>query len=571
MWPFSKSIEIVEKEQAQSDIADKIRSGFFSTDTELTAGRSRQSVINYVNKRAFPVTGSDFVAADGTAMDSAGELGSKFAVSGGDVPDSVLMWYASQSYIGAQLCGLMAQHWLVDKACTMPAKDAIRNGYDILTDNGVELSPEVLSYIKRLDKKRCINNELLQFVRQGRIFGIRIAIFKIDGIDYSAPFNPDGVTAGSYRGITQVDPYWISPELNTLSVSDPASMNFYEPEYWNIQGQKYHKSHLVIFRTDEVVDVLKPSYQYAGVPIPQRIFERVYAAERTANEAPQLTMTKRLTVLGVDLSQAVASGSDFINRLKDWAFYRDNYGIKIKGGEETIEQFDTSLAELDAVIMTQYQLVAAAASVPATKLLGTSPKGFNASGEYEEASYHEELESLQAHDMTPFLDRHYLCLMRSSVNAKYPETKGADIDIAWRPLDAITTKEQAEVNLIKAQSGQALVMAGAIDGTDERDRLIKDPDSGYTGMLADPDLDEPVDGQALPVVTDAPAVINESLRDMSGKQAINFARILRKFEQGQYTRAVASTMLGQGFGLGESDIAALLDVADGEEGNETAA
>ncbi len=35
-------------------------------------------------------------------------------------------------------------------------------------------------------------------------------------------------------------------------------------------------------------------YNYFGVSVPERIYERVYASERTANEAPQLAMTKRL-------------------------------------------------------------------------------------------------------------------------------------------------------------------------------------------------------------------------------------------------------------------------------------
>ena len=52
---------------------------------------------------------------------------------------------------------------------------------------------------------------------------------------------------------------------------------------------------------------MKPAYLYGGLPVPQLISERVYAAERTANEAPMLAMTKRLTVLKCDITQAVAN------------------------------------------------------------------------------------------------------------------------------------------------------------------------------------------------------------------------------------------------------------------------
>ena len=61
----------------------------------------------------------------------------------------------------------------------------------------------------------------------------------------------------------------------------------------------------------------------------------------------------------------------------EWAGLRDNYGVKVIDKDaEDLTQFDTGLADLDVTIMTQYQLVAAIAGVPATKLLGTTPKGF---------------------------------------------------------------------------------------------------------------------------------------------------------------------------------------------------
>nr|WP_231642992.1 anti-CBASS Acb1 family protein [Ralstonia syzygii] len=143
--------------------------------------------------------------------------------------------------------------------------------------------------------------------------------------------------------------------------------------------------------------------------------------------------------------------------------------------------------------MTQYQLVAAAANVPATKLLGTSPKGFNATGEFEESSYHEELESIQAHDLTPLLDRHHLLVIRSEIAPKFGVEPFATT-VAWNPLDSMTAKERAEVNKMEAETGAILVQSGAIDGIDERRRITQDPASGYTGieeaLPADPPGDD---------------------------------------------------------------------------------
>ena len=336
-----------------------------------------------------------------------------------------------------------------------------------------------------------MNKNVIQFIQMGRIFGIRIAMFKVDSSDeeyYYKPFNIDGVTPGSYKGISQIDPYWITPQLDTQAAGDPSSIHFYEPTWWNIAGKLVHRTHLIIYRTEEVPDILKPTYVYGGVPIPQKIAERVYAAERTANEAPMLALTKRTDVINVDLAQAVANqptsssnAPGFAQRIAQWVFNRDNYGVKVLGLEEKMEQFDTSLTDLDAVIMTQYQLVAAAANVPAVKLLGTTPKGFNATGEFEEASYHELLESLQTHAASPLINRHHLLLLRSEIMPKY----GIEVfntEVSWKPLDAMTAKELAELNKFKAENDNILMQCGALDGADVRQRIINDPESGYSGM-----------------------------------------------------------------------------------------
>ena len=407
------------------------------------------------------------------------------------ISNAVVYWYVSQGFIGAQLCGIVAQNWLVNKACSMPGDDAIRKGYNVVSIDGEELDPEAVKIIKSYDKAFRINFNMREFIRKGRIFGIRIAMFKIMSTDpdyYEKPFNIDGVTAGSYKGIVQVDPYWTAPMLDGASASQPDTLHFYEPTWWIINGKKVHRSHLIIFRHAEPVDVLKPQYIYGGVPLTQQIMERVYAAERVANEAPELAMTKRTTVWRTDMEAVMADTNAASARLNQWAQYRNNYGIKLgdKEGDE-FQQFDTSLSDFDALIMTQYQLVAAIAGVPATKLIGTTPKGFNSTGEYEEASYHELLESIQTHDLSPFLERHHQLVMKSYVEPQLGKTENLDVMVNWLPLDTPTAQELAATNLAKAQAGAVLIQSGALSSEDERQRIATDKTSGYNeiGIMED--------------------------------------------------------------------------------------
>lgn len=479
-WLFKRKPDVPEP---------KLIKGVFSTDFEFNKKENIALQLKKALARSFQKTSADFrqLNADGTAMDQADNdvTTAKSQNWGGNcINDMQLAYYASWGFIGYQSCGIIAQHWLVDKACMMPGKDAVRHGYEITSNDGTEVKPEIFDDMRKMDKAYCIKQHCVELVNKGRVFGIRIAMFVVDSPDplyYEKPFNPDGITKGSYKGIVQIDPYWITPELDMEAAANPASLHFYEPTWWRINSKRYHRTHLVIFRTGSLVDILKPSYIYGGVPVPQKIMERVYAAERTANEAPKLAASKRMTVLKMDTAQIADSPDSIVDKLITWSEWMDNFGIKVIGGEEEVSQFDTGLADLDAVIMTQYQIVAAAAGVPATKLLGTTPKGFNATGEYEEASYHEELESIQEHDLTPLVERHHLLSIRSEIAPKHGIAPFST-EVNWKATDSPTAAEQAEINNKKADTDLKLSQAGAIDTLDIRKRLIMDSDSGYNGI-----------------------------------------------------------------------------------------
>ena len=424
-------------------------------------------------------------------MDDMEGLGGNFAGIGrigAEVANpAIFSWYVSQTFIGWQACALIAQHWLVDKACTMAGDDACRNGWKLKTRSGDDLDDEQNEMLKALDVEFKVMENLSEFNRFKNIFGIRVAIFEVDSDDpkyYEKPFNIDGVTEGSYKGISQVDPYWMMPMLTTESTADPSSRFFYDPEYWIISGRKYHRSHLIITRGPQPADILKPTYIFGGIPLTQRIYERVYAAERTANEAPLLAMNKRTTAIHVDLESLAANEDKFTERLAKWIRWRDNHAVKVLGTEETMEQFDTSLSDFDAVIMNQFQLVAAIASTPATELLGTSPKGFNATGEFEMKSYNKHLVSIQTHVYSPFLDRHYMLLAKSKCIE-------LELTVIWNSTDTPTEAELADLNAKKATTAESYVNIGAVSPDEVRNNLKDDDHSGYNRLTDGDANDEP--------------------------------------------------------------------------------
>lgn len=516
-----------------------------TTDLSIERARRSGALNQWITQNMFQKTHSDIVALDSSgeciAMDSAvamdsADIKGAYSLSSGNLPQILFSWYIQQGFIGYQACAVIAQQWLVDKACKVPAEDAIKNGYDLTVNDGTDIDPKILKGLRDLDKKFKLHKNLIEFSRFNRVFGMRIALFKVESNDpdyYLKPFNIDGVKSGSYKGISQVDPYWITPELDGDAVANPASPNFYEPTWWRISGKRYHRSHLIIIRHSEVADVLKPSYIYGGIPLPQMIYERIYAAERTANEAPQLALTKRMNVLKTDMAKAMANQQAFEERLQQANDLKNNFGVWAIDEDDEYQQTETTLTDLDALIMTQYQLVSAIARMPATKLLGTSPKGFNATGEFETETYYDLLECIQSDDQE-LLERHYELLIRSEGMDSF------NFEINWKPLKSSSPTEIAENNSKNALTDQTLQMTGAIEGIDIRNRIISDPNSGYNGLevYEEPEDIEPTDPgeetEPEEIKPDTESDITEV--SLNGAQVTSMVDVAGKISSGELSR-----------------------------------
>lgn len=433
----------------------------------------------HLNIKSIQSSGS--FAMDSACCPSTDKLNNAYNISA-PVDDIIYTFYATQCFIGFQACSVLTQNWLINKACSLPAKDAIRPNYtlnykvpaDEVIDN------DFLTEIKDVsdDKTKYNIREVARlFAEKKRQFGQILAFPIIDGVDYSLPFNIDAVKPNSYKGMTVVDPVWYAAELDSDAISDPSSLNYFRPTYFRMpDGKKIHYSWCLFNLNGEVPDVLKPTYYWGGYPVPQLIYKRVYAAEKTANEAPMLAMSKRLLVTDINVAAAVTNQKETQDKINALINFRDNFGVVTKRPNENIQQIDTSLTDFDEVIMTQYQLVAAASAVPASKLIETQPKGFNSNGEYEDNQYKMLLASIQEDDLSPLMEFHYQLLCKS----KFGLTRY--FTVKFDEIDTPTEKERAEINEIQARTDATLVQAGVIAPDEVRQKLINDENSGYNGI-----------------------------------------------------------------------------------------
>lgn len=463
MWPFNK------KQQPEP------------------APKKKQAVLNWPQRNPSDYPSVDIVTPTvvGTASDSA--MGKLMLGRQEGVPDAIGDWFAAQGAVPARQAAWMSKHWLIDKAVSMPARDAVRQGWELDSEN-----QELIDALQKRDRKSGIEFTLQDFVSSARRTGGAVALFHTcpSGEDeteyYEAPFNLDAVT--EYNGISIIDASEANGEALGENISNPASLRYMQPEFYRIGNKRYHHSHVVDCIPYPVADYLKATYGYFGQSVAERVYSRVYSAERTADEAPLLAMTKRLRALGVDLESVINDGGleTLVANVQGLQEMADNLGVFVydtaNGGGLT--QLDTGLADLDATIMTQYQLVAAIAEVPATKLLGTSPKGFNATGESEAEDYRQSLESIQTVHMMPLLERHYAieCQLLGDSDG---------VTVTWMPLDSPTAAEYADIDNKNGQTIAALVSQMVLKPSEGAAILSQNKDSMFYDRikLQDDELD----------------------------------------------------------------------------------
>lgn len=401
----------------------------------------------------------------------------------------VLSHFGKNSFIGFPLCAILGQDWIINKACTIPAQDALVAGYNINVKDA-DLEKTDVDNIEKLknytfNNNYNINDTLMKFAHNKRLYGQALCIPIIDECDMSLPFNIDAVGAGCYHGLKVIDPIFSMPILDIDSATNPLSNRFYKPTFFRVGNQDIHYSWFIFNTLNEVSDTLKPTYYYGGVPLPQLIYKQVYGAERTADEAPMLMMSKRLNYMDGNLNAFLFEQSKLEKTLKMFSWLRNNWGVLLKKPDQTIGQIDTSLTDVDTVTMLSFQIVSATAGIPSSRLLETSPKGWQSSGSYEDEQYKRLLMTVQGLDFEPLLNLHYRLLSKSYLGKDY------NFECKFEALQQPTPKELAEINEINSRTDSTYINAGVISADEVRNKIRDDNKTQYTTLSEE--LPEEVD------------------------------------------------------------------------------
>lgn len=303
---------------------------------------------------------------------------------------------------------------------------------------------------------------------------------------HSAELRPGGILR-----FVVVDPVNVFPgDYNSLS---PLSPDYFRPRWWWVLGQRVHASRLIRLTANEVPVLLKPAYNFLGIPQAQILWDYVlHFQECRAAEARLLTKFS-LTVFKTkmaDILFAAGGTAQLDARIRFMVQNMTNDGVlAVDKDDEDVVKLETPLSGVTDIVRQSLEILAALNRTPAVKLLGISPSGFNATGESDIRNYYDHITSQQEKVLRHGIQRALDCVqlhLRGEIDPS--------VGFAFAPLGQEDMAALATMQKTKADTAAVYLDRDVISPEEARKALADDPDSGF----ADIDPEAVPEGNGMP-------------------------------------------------------------------------
>lgn len=375
--------------------------------------------------------------------------------------------------------------------------------------------------IKLIDdefKRLNVRGVMQKAVEHDCYFGRAQIFIDIKDADRKTPLilDPRTVKKGSLNGVNAVEAIWTTPSgYNAL---DPAAPDFYKPNGWFMLGQQVHASRLMTTVTRPLPDMLKPAFNFAGMSLSQLAEPYVDNWLRTRQSVADLINNFSITVLATAMDQVLQGdddGTDLFARADLFTATRSNRGLMLLDKErEELVQVNTPLSGLHELQAQSQEHMCSVSRTPAIVLTGISPSGLNASSDGEIRVFYDWIAAQQESFWREPLET----ILKVVQLSLFGEIDG-DIGINFVPLYQMTPKELAEIRQADGATDCAYIAAGVVDASEVRERLAKDPNSGYDGLDTTVELLPPTEptGETPPGALDAEFKEGDHPRAASGQ------------------------------------------------------
>lgn len=317
-------------------------------------------------------------------------------------------------------------------------------------------------------------HNIRQKVKRARIMARRdggSAIFlrvKNSG-DNSQPLNFDSVRAGGLEYVTVFSRHEITPGEKDQEALSPF---FGQPKFYTLKnsigGQaQIHPSRVLRFIGNERPE--DSDWDGWGDSLWIAVGDYVKKSDLASAGVASLIHEAKLDIISVpelkknlstaEYEQILATRFELAARMKSLlnVLLMDGGNADGKGGE-TFEQKTLNFAGFPDIMDRLDTHMSGMAEIPATRLLGRSPAGMNATGESDMRNYYDYISAGQELNLTPLLYPMDEVLIRSALGAR-----PAEIYYEWNALYQLDEKDAATTEKAFSEAFKIRVETGTID------------------------------------------------------------------------------------------------------------
>ncbi|MCH0685583.1 DUF1073 domain-containing protein [Escherichia coli] len=285
----------------------------------------------------------------------------------------------------------------------------------------------------------------------------------------------------NFQRFTLIEPINLFP--GTYESTDPLSPRYYVPDTWWVLGKQVHSSRLIRVCGNDVPVILKPTYNFLGIPQAQILYDYVIHFQDARAAESRLLEKFSIKIIKTDMQDVLTnpnatSGIDA--RIGYMTAFMSNDGILAL--DNTMEDFvnvNVPLAGVTDIVRQQLEFIVAINRTPAVKLLGISPAGFN-TGDSDIKNYNDHISSQQEKVLRTPVQK-MLDVLQIVKLSKYDKS----VSFKFKGLNEEDEKAIADAQDVKASTRQKYLQEGTLSNQEVRKALSEDPHSGFYGIDAE--------------------------------------------------------------------------------------
>lgn len=429
--------------------------------------------------------------------------------------------YPITSFVGYGVLQQIAQQGLI-RACIQTVSDDLSRKW--IKIDGCD-DPQKLEIIENELKKLHIKDLFHKAVTTTGYMGGAFIFIDTGEDDLTLPLAINDLSAelkdGAKVKFVVVDPVNVSPiEYNCI---DPLRDDYMRPRMWQVLGRRVHASRLLTFVENQPPMLLKPNYNFLGIPQAQILWDYVMHFNQTRASTARLLDKISLLVVQTDMDAVLSDEHGielFDAKMEFLERYRNNDSVFVCDKEsEGVMNVQTTIAGCTDVVRQSLELIACINRTPAVKLLGISPSGFNATGESDLKNYYDYIASKQE------LYREQIQTIINVIQLVEFGTIDPAITFKFEPLNEENKASQAMTAQTKIGALTQLVDRQAMSAEELRTAVREDEDLGLSFL--DEEMPEELENATqTDLMTDDPSaqqgnMFEEMMKQKQGESAEN--------------------------------------------------